>query len=174
MVFPISNQMGCFWSFYNKNGHLKISVRCISRKYKVWGLSTLWSLNLKKGTWISYYQSNKPTLKFIQSLLLYIPYMAPGHNLWPFPWGLGGGVILRHNFQTFQLWWTIWLPNSVGYVWANGEHGRGVTYSPITFDYEIEYLPFEFPIEWTVVEFFTTTNGHLKISIRCILEKYHV
>ena len=51
------------------------------------------TLNLRKGTRNSDYQSNEPLLKFIQSLFLYKPYIPPGHNLKPLPWGMGGAIL---------------------------------------------------------------------------------
>ena len=41
------------------------------------------TLNLKKGTGTSYYQSIEPSQKFILSPFLHIPNMHPGHNLHP-------------------------------------------------------------------------------------------
>ena len=49
------------------------------------GIHPAITLNLKKGTRNSDYQSNEPSPKFIRSPFLYKPYMPPGHNLQSLP-----------------------------------------------------------------------------------------
>ena len=88
-VFEVSTTTNC---------HLKNFIRCISGKYEVWGIYPPITLNLKKDTRTSDHQCNESTLKFIRPSFLYIPYMPPGHNLKPLPWGLWGVIVLKDNF----------------------------------------------------------------------------
>ena len=87
------------------------------------GIYPLITLNLKKGTKTSDYQSNGPNPKFLGSPFLYMPYMPPGDNLTTLALrALGGGVILKgvisrpfmyikHNGYVIIL---------IGSAWENG------------------------------------------------------
>ena len=69
----------------------------------------------------------------------------------------------RYNFRTFQLRWTkelsqnfSWMCLGKWWAWQGG------------------HLPFQFPIKWAVFDVSTTSNGRLKIKIRCISGQYEV
>ena len=64
--------------------------------------------------------------------------MPPGHNLYPFPKGCGGGfVILKDTIsRPFNyIEQNGYLKILIGCVWGNGGRGRGVSCPLITFDY---------------------------------------
>ena len=69
-----------------------------NKRYVGGGIRPQVTLNLKKSTRTSDYKSNVPPTKLLRLPFLYIPYMPPGYNLQPLPWGL-------YNFWTFQLHW---------------------------------------------------------------------
>ena len=95
------------------NGHLKISIRCISGKYEVCvggGGPTLRSLWISKRTLkLLLINPIGPSPKLIRSPFLYKRLMPQGHNLVLVLRAVAGCHPQRHNFRTFQLHWTKWL-----------------------------------------------------------------
>ena len=88
-------------------------------------ISTLRSLSILKRMLellITNKMSSPSEVYTINFLYIYIPYMPPGHNLQPLPWGLGGGGGChpqRYNFWAFQLCWTKWLYKFFYRIWEN-------------------------------------------------------
>ena len=76
------------------NGYLKISIRCVSGKYDMWGIFyPLITFTAKKGTRTSDYEPRELPPRFIRSSFLQKPYMLPGLNLQLLPRGLWRVVI---------------------------------------------------------------------------------
>ena len=79
-----------------------------------------------------------PPPKFIRTLFLIktLPYMPPGHNLLPLPWGLGGVVILKAiisgPFNYVEQ--NDYLKILSVCVWVN-DRRKGDWLPPISFDY---------------------------------------
>ena len=101
------------------------------------GLVAIQSLStVKKGTNPLNFQSNETFLKFLRQRLLSKPYMPPGHNLKPLPWGLWGSVLLKN---IFSIWKSTTLNKmTISKFWLDvfgGMMGGVAGCPPITCDY---------------------------------------
>ena len=163
-ILSIYHRMSIFRSSYdNKCPYIKISITCIYWKYKIMGCTrSPFTWNLKKGIKKSDYQSNEPPLKLYDYPFHKSSCMPSEHNLKPLPRGLweGRGVFILKDIISRLLT----TPNNVNVskFWLDvfgemADMGGGL----IASNHEWKE-PF--------FEVFTTTNGHLKISIRYIWE----
>ena len=138
------------------------------------GIHPRLTLNFKKSATTSDYQSNEPPPRFIRSPFLLIPYIPKVTTYNTYSKGFRGVVIhkvtISEPFNYVEQ--NGYIKIFIRCVWGNGERGRGVSSPPKTFDWYNRHMFFQFLVKWAVFEVSSTTNCHLKISVRCISWKH--
>ena len=140
-ILSISNLMRISFIevFTITNGHLKISIRCISGKYEVQGgIHPPVTLNLTKYTKTSYYQYNMP-LWSLYDHSFYIYFICPMALLTtPAMRSVGMEVIILKDIVSEHFNYVEengYLKILIGCVCWNGGRGRVANCPPIAFDY---------------------------------------
>ena len=181
MPFQFPIKWALFEVSTTSNDHLKIYIACISGKYVGGGVDTLQSLWILKRALELMITNLMSPFQNLYDCPFYRYFICPKGTTYnttynPCPEGCEGGFILKDiisgpfNYVEHNRYVKMFIRS----IWGKCGRGRRGQLPSNHFRLFKRYQSFQFPIEWALFKVSATTNGHLKISIRCISIKYGV